>query len=158
MTQDGTAFVRLHSSTVAFPDGSDWAALVILGQSGAGKSELAVTLMALGARLVADDQTEFRRQGNVVQATAPAPLHGLLEVRGMGLLRADPVGAVVRAVVDLDQVERDRMPPARQFTLLGTAFPLFHKIDSMAFAAALRQYMITLTPLMSVPQSEGKDA
>jgi HPr kinase/phosphorylase len=147
VTGGDTAQVRLHASTVAFPCGTDWAALVILGRSGAGKSELAITLMALGARLVADDQTEFYREGAQLRASAPPALSGLLEMRGMGLLRADPVTALVRAVVDLDQLERDRLPHPRQYKLLDLCFPLFHRIDSMAFAAALRQYMMSLTDI-----------
>ncbi len=152
---DGAALVRLHSSTVAFPRGTDWAALVILGRSGAGKSELALSLMAMGARLVADDQTEFRRDGAVIRATAPAALRGLIEMRGMGLLQADAVDGVVRAAVDLDQRETDRMPPARFLDLLGLEIPLFHRTDSMAFAAALRHYMTMPAPL---PEREGKHA
>lgn len=153
MTGDGATRARLHASTVAFPSGPDWSALVILGKSGVGKSELAVMLMAMGAQLVADDQTEFRRDGRIVRATVPDTLRGLLEVRGMGLLPALCVTARVRAFVDLDQVERERMPPVRSYSLLGQSFRLFHRVDSMAFAAGLRQYMLTQ------PQSEpaGQD-
>lgn len=157
MTDAAGAMVRLHSSTVAFPRGDEWAALVILGRSGAGKSELALSLVAMGASLVADDQTEFFRDGPMVRAKAPASLRGLIELRGMGLLQATAVEATVCAVVDLDQAEHDRMPPLRSFPLLGVDLPLFHRIDSMAFAAGLRQYMLSAPDLRQGQRETAKD-
>lgn len=158
MNQADADMVCLHSSTVAFQIGNDWRALVILGRSGAGKSELALSLIAMGARLVADDQTEFRRDGTMIFATAPPVLRGLIEMRGMGLLRADPVDAIVHALVDLDQRETDRMPPARTITLLGQTLPLLHRVDSSAFAAGLRQYMLGMAnPALVQGGKDGND-
>lgn len=148
MTPLADGVVRLHSSTIAFPRGNECAGLVILGRSGAGKSELALQLMAIGALLVADDQTEFRLRGSAVIASAPTALHGQIEMRGMGLLHAPFVVAQVCAVVDLDHLETARMPPPRAFTLLGQDMPLFHRIDSTAFAAALRLYILSAATLL----------
>ncbi len=134
--------VRWHASTVAFKGHNDWRGLVIIGRSGAGKSELALQLMAMGARLVADDQTEFRLEGQQITATAPDTLRGLIEMRGMGLVHADPVDAVVHTIVDLDQREGERMPPPRSMVLLGQDVPLLHRVDSPAFASGLRQYIL----------------
>ena len=147
----GGAQARLHATTVAFDCAGHWAALAILGRSGAGKSELGLQLMALGARLVADDQTLFTRNADgTITAHAPDPLRGLIEMRGIGLLPAPSVTATLRAVVDLDQRETDRLPPARHYTLLGRALPCLHRVDSPAFAAALKCYiygtMIAETP------------
>lgn len=75
---------------------------LLRGDSGAGKSDLALRLMAVGWRLVADDQVVLTPVGNVLVATPPPRLAGLLEVRGSGIIRvAHAVSAPVMLVVDL---------------------------------------------------------
>ena len=64
-------------------------AALILGASGRGKSTLALTLMAMGATLVSDDGVVLRRAPDGLTASAPPALAGLVEARGIGLLRAD---------------------------------------------------------------------
>lgn len=117
--------------------------LLILGPSGSGKSGLALELMAYGAMLVADDGVELRREadGSLV-ATAPEATRGLIEARGVGLLkaRADPAATICLAV-DLGAGEADRLPPWRSVELLGQPVPLLHKIASPHFAAAILQYL-----------------
>jgi HPr kinase/phosphorylase len=92
--------VRLHGSCVA----RDGAGVLILGPSGAGKSDLALRLLDRGFDLVADDQVDV--SGGLAQA--PAALAGLLEVRGLGIVRLPYVSAVkLNIVIDLtDQPER----------------------------------------------------
>ena len=133
----------LHASTVAFETPGGWHALVLKGRSRAGKSELALELMAIGARLVADDQTRIMRDGTTLLADAPAPIRGVIEMRGIGLLGADPLSRVrVSVLVDLDQTEGARLPDARSTRILGLDVPTLHKVESRAFAAALRQYVL----------------
>lgn len=61
--------------------------VLILGRSGAGKSETALELIRRGHRLVADDLVELSRTGRgVVTGRAPTPLRRLLEVRGLGIV------------------------------------------------------------------------
>jgi HPr kinase/phosphorylase len=107
----------LHATCVA--DGGR--ALLILGPSGAGKSALALQMMALGARLIADDRTILTLRDGHPVASCPAPLRGLIEARGVGLLRVDPAPpAPVVLAVDLGQAETERLPPPRTMDLLGT--------------------------------------
>jgi len=62
------------------------AGVLILGRSGAGKSDLALRLIAAGAELVADDRTElFVRRGRL-HARSPARIAGMMEVRGVGIV------------------------------------------------------------------------
>ena len=111
----------LHASCVALGDRG----LLILGRSGAGKSALALNLMALGCDLVADDRTEVTPRDGVLVARAPEPLTGLIEARGIGLLRAPHrAEAPVTLAIDLDQPEPDRLPPFRHITVQGIALPL----------------------------------
>lgn len=59
----------------------------LTGESGCGKSELALELITRGHRLVADDAPEFTRiSPDVIDGTCPAALQDCLEVRGLGIL------------------------------------------------------------------------
>jgi HPr kinase/phosphorylase len=62
------------------------AGVLLLGDSGAGKSDLALRLIQLGAILVSDDRTELFANGGALMARPAASLCGLLEVRGLGIL------------------------------------------------------------------------
>ena len=135
--------LRLHASTVAFSTPHGWRALVLAGASGTGKSELALTLMGLGARLVSDDQTEVIRHDNHLLARAPDAIRGRIEMRYLGILHVDPVPeAIVGALVDMDTRALERMPPSRKRDLLGIDVPVLHRIDTAAFAPALKHYML----------------
>lgn len=61
--------------------------VLISGESGLGKSELALELISRGHGLVADDVVEFTRIAhNAIEGRCPEILRNLLEVRGLGLL------------------------------------------------------------------------
>ncbi len=61
--------------------------VLITGDSGAGKSELALELITRGHRLIADDAPEFTLIApDVIDGTCPEILQDLLEVRGLGVL------------------------------------------------------------------------
>lgn len=137
MTDAGDRTV-LHASTVAL----NGRGLLILGPSGAGKSSLALRLLSLGARLVADDRTELARQGDSLVARCPPALRGLIEARGVGLLRSDPAPtADLALVVDLGQTETDRLPTDRRITILGVSLPLVLASPHAHFPDALMLYL-----------------
>ena len=61
--------------------------VMITGDSGSGKSELALELISRGHGLVADDVVELTRVApNVIEGRCPGILRDFLEVRGLGLL------------------------------------------------------------------------
>ncbi|WP_456388308.1 HPr kinase/phosphorylase [Profundibacter sp.] len=137
-TSGKAAACILHASCVSYQT----AAVLIVGTSGAGKSALALQLMALGAELVSDDKTCVRCRDGEVIATAPPTIKGLIEARGIGILMADTcAAAVVRLVVDLEHDEQDRLPPHRNYNLLGQTLPLLHNVKAAYFAAAILQYL-----------------
>lgn len=61
--------------------------VLITGEAGSGKSELALELITRGHRLVADDAPEFTLVApDVIDGTCPEVLQDCLEVRGLGVL------------------------------------------------------------------------
>lgn len=61
--------------------------VMITGESGLGKSELALELISRGHGLVADDAVDLSRTSpNVIDGHCPDLLQNMLEVRGLGLL------------------------------------------------------------------------
>jgi HPr kinase/phosphorylase len=61
--------------------------LFITGESGVGKSELALALVAKGHRLISDDITRFSRiSPDVVDGECSGLLNGFMEVRGLGIV------------------------------------------------------------------------
>ena len=61
--------------------------VLITGESGVGKSELALELISRGHRLIADDAPEFSRiSPDTLNGVCPSKLSGFLEVRGLGIL------------------------------------------------------------------------
>ena len=128
----------VHATCVAL----NGRALLIRGASGRGKSALALELMGMGAELVADDRVVLTRKGDQVIADAPAPIRGMIEARGIGLLNATPAGpAPVMMVADLDQAETERLPRALTTQLLGREVTLLRAVQAPHFAAALLQYL-----------------
>jgi HPr kinase/phosphorylase len=133
------ARVCLHASCVAV----DGKGCLIKGRSGSGKSSLALALMALGAELVSDDRTNVSLVEGWAVAEAPEALFGMIEARGVGLLRAAARKSVRLAlVVDLDETETERLPIDRSLDFGPCRLPCFHKVESVHFAASLRQYLV----------------
>lgn len=129
-----------HATTVALAGRG----LMLTGPSGSGKSSLALMLMAHGAELVADDRTRLCLTGRPARVWADAPpgLPPLVEARGMGLLPARRSGPVpLAAVVQMDRVEPDRLPPRRRIVILGYPVALFYRPDNAHFTFALLQYL-----------------
>lgn len=128
----------VHGSCVAV----EGRGLLILGRSGAGKSSLALQLIALGAVLVADDRTELVPHAGHLTASCPTPIKGLIEARGVGLLRAPTLDAAeIALVADLDQTEDQRLPPQRKITILGCEVDLVLQAQNDHFPAALMLYL-----------------
>ena len=137
-SQAGQSETIVHASCVAV----DGKGLLILGRSGAGKSALALQLMALGALLVSDDQTLLNLQAGKVFARCPTSLRGLIEARGIGILTAPPLeSAAIALVVDLGQSAHERLPPRRKIVMLGQEIDLVLAPQGNHFSAALLCYL-----------------
>ncbi|MDE2228502.1 MAG: HPr kinase/phosphatase C-terminal domain-containing protein [Alphaproteobacteria bacterium] len=101
------------------------AGLLLRGPSGSGKSDLALRLIEAGARLVADDQVALARDGAEIWLSAPPALAGLIEARGLGILRLPRYPrAALRLVCDLVPRERvERLPERGVCAFLGVSVP-----------------------------------
>jgi HPr kinase/phosphorylase len=125
----------VHASCVALGG----RAALLLGPPGAGKSRLALELMALGAGLVADDATLLRREGDALIADAPPGAPAAIEARGVGLLPASLCGpAPVALAAELGAPATERLPPRRRTCLLGVPVPLLIAPTAAAVAQCLR--------------------
>jgi len=128
----------LHATSVAIAGRG----LLLRGASGSGKSGIALDLMARGAELIADDRTIVTLCDGLLILSVPPALRGLIEARGLGLLKAQNVQDVaLAAVVDLDVAETHRLPPTRKTRILGVTVPLLHYSASEYFPAGLVQYL-----------------
>lgn len=127
----------LHASCVALAS-QDPVAALILGPSGSGKSTLALELVSRGGVLVADDRVALIPGPRGPIASAPAALAGLVEARGLGILRltALPRARLVVAV-DLSAPEPERLPPTRTLPLPAGELPLVLSPSPAALFALL---------------------
>lgn len=112
-------------------------ALLIEGAPGSGKSTLALTLIDRGASLIGDDGVMLHPVAGSVKAGPPPHIAGLLEVRGVGLIRLPAVSAPVAIILRLDPAA-PRLPEApERRELLGCFIPLL-LLPPQAGALALR--------------------
>lgn len=99
--------------------------VLILGASGTGKSALALALVGRGATLVADDRVVLTRRGGALIAEAPASIAGLIEARGVGLLRLPSAPEAPLAIaVDLERSPAARMPQPVTISFVGVEIEL----------------------------------
>ena len=111
--------------------------ILLLGESGVGKSETAIELVKRGHRLIADDAVEIRRvSSKSLVGTAPDNIRHFIELRGIGIINASRifgVGAVkltekIDLVINMEQWDvnknYDRMGLETQKTeILGLQVP-----------------------------------
>ena len=76
------------------------------GPAGAGKSDLVLRLIGRGWRLVADDQIMLTGE----DVSAPPALHGMLEIRGLGIFTALPVAENAQLCLVVDLAARADVP------------------------------------------------
>ncbi len=119
---------HIHASAVVIGE----AGLLIRGASGAGKSQLALALLAAArasgrfARLVGDDRIRLATSGGRLIAAPHPEIAGLVERRGLGLAPVAHEGAaVIRLVIDCLEEEPARLPEPEELVtqIAGVTLP-----------------------------------
>lgn len=112
--------------------------LLLMGESGIGKSETAVELLKRGHRLIADDAVEIRKiSGNKLVGTAPELIRNYVELRGIGIINVaklfgmgavkaeNEIDLVVNIVPWQQQTAYDRLGLEDQYTeILDVKIPM----------------------------------
>lgn len=105
-------------------------AVLILGPSGSGKSDLALRLIDQGAELIADDLVELTRAGARVMAAfpgdAPPELKGRIEARGLGLVAVPATDRPVELALVIEATpsqDLERLPKAASSQWLDIDVP-----------------------------------
>lgn len=122
---------RLHGSCVS----RNGDAILLVGPPGSGKSDLALRLLSRGFDLVADDQVEVTDG----VAYCPPPLAGLLEARGVGIVRLPhQPSARIAVIIDLaapaERLPQPRLDPALGVPVIGLDARHPSAVDKAALA------------------------
>ena len=114
---------RIHSTSVVIDDNG----VLILGDSGSGKSDLALRLIDNGATLISDDVSICRKNSNNIYLYCPPEIKGLLEVREIGIITVPFVERIkLRLVVNLKSNNNERFPKDSSFRILGIKIPIIN--------------------------------
>lgn len=79
--------------------------VLILGESGIGKSECALDLIIRGHNLISDDSVVIKRLGNRVQGSSPELTYEHLEIRGLGIINVREVFGVTAVGKQKKQID-----------------------------------------------------
>ena len=113
--------------------------LLLMGESGMGKSETAIELLKRGHRMIADDAVEIRRvAGDTLIGTSPELVRNYVELRGIGIINVaklygmgavkaeNEVNLIVNVVPWDHHATYDRLGLEDQYTeLLGVKIPTY---------------------------------
>jgi HPr kinase/phosphorylase len=121
--------------------------VLIVGESGIGKSECALDLIVRGHRLVADDTVEIRRRAETILiGTCPELTRHHMELRGLGLINVKDLFGIAstRSSKRIELVvQLERWDPTRQYERLGLD-DAFHEVLGLR------------VPLIRMPVAPGR--
>lgn len=137
--------------------------ILLRGQSGAGKSLLALDLMdradtmGLEAFLISDDRVLLHVEDDAVICTSPPQISGQIELRGCGVIeRPTTEQTKIHLVIDLVG-ELDRMPENEEFEteIMGVKVPRC-PVPIRSLIDSVHQRLLVVEALKRVMQSEQK--
>ena len=102
--------------------------ILIKGPSGSGKSDLALRLINDGGHLIADDRVIIKQQNTLLLASPPNSLSGLIEVRGIGIVKLHfQKSCAISLVISLVTPEKlSRLPKKQHIKIFGIKLPMIH--------------------------------
>ncbi|HEX2751500.1 MAG TPA: HPr kinase/phosphatase C-terminal domain-containing protein [Alphaproteobacteria bacterium] len=152
--QNPNRTIRHGTAVLLHNPGYAASAVFIRGGSGSGKSDLALRLIAQGAELIGDDQVELEKRQENIFAGAVEAIRGLIEVRGIGLLRyPEAAPSKLRLIVDLVAREAvPRLPEWEDMDILGVKIPMvkLHAFDASVLDKVHAAMMVVHHPKMIV--------
>ena len=125
--------------------------VLITGEAGSGKSELALELLSRGHRLVADDAPEFTQIApDVLDGTCPDLLQDLLEVRGLGVLN-------VREMFGDTAVKKNKYLRLIVHLTKPMTEPSPHGYERLTGDSGTRHVLDLDVPLITLPVMPGRN-
>ena len=125
--------------------------VLITGEAGSGKSELALELLSRGHRLVADDAPEFTQIApDVLDGTCPELLQDLLEVRGLGVLN-------VREMFGDTAVKKNKYLRLIVHLTRPMTEPSPHGYERLTGDSGTRHVLDLDVPLITLPVMPGRN-
>lgn len=122
--------------------------VLIIGESGMGKSEVALDLILRGHSLIADDRVDVYRVKNTIIGTAPELLKRMLEIRGIGIIDVTHMYGV-RAFLEKKEVdfvvEFRKWDDNDQYLRAGIESPTYYETLGMEI------------PVLLFPVKEGRN-
>jgi len=142
---------QIHATAILM----DGKGVILRGPSGSGKSDLALRLIDRGAVLIADDRVDIFSENDDLHCTAPANLSGLLEVRGVGIIKLECAPkAPIDLIVDLeDLASQSRLPETGTIELYAQTLRHLRLSAFAASTPAKIRLALTLGPEAMVEPS-----
>ena len=121
--------------------------VLIMGKSGAGKSETAIGLLERGGALVADDLVRFRNIGGELIGAAPKLARGFIEMRGIGIINAANLYGL------------SAIRPEKRLDLVVTLLPDadLNKVDRLGIRRKKFKVLGVGVPQVDIPVAAGRD-
>lgn len=113
---------NIHASCVTLKNKG----ILLLGDSGSGKSDLTLRLIEqCNAKLVADDRVDLSVKNNNIIASCPKNIQGLLEVRGVGIVKYPFYKKTnLKLVINLSSDRPERLPKREYYIFERIKVPL----------------------------------
>ena len=131
----------VHATAIAARMEGGWRSALLFGESGAGKSDLALRALERGWRLVADDYSLLWLSSGRIFVRAPDAIEDRIEARGLGVL-AEPALMYAEAFIAVrcGPGPIERLPEPETMALAGGALPVIelHALESSALVKLSR--------------------
>jgi HPr kinase/phosphorylase len=121
--------------------------VLIVGESGMGKSEIALELIRRGHLLVSDDRVDVARIHNKITGRAPELLESMLEIRGLGVIDVEKMfgGSALLEETDVQLVIRlEKYVKDKEYNRVGNVEELHYPILDLNI------------PMVVLPVMEGR--
>lgn len=143
LQQEFAESTSLHGCMVDFRG----VGVLIIGDSGSGKSETAIGLLERGGALVADDLVRIRSLGGELVTSAPDLARGYIEMRGIGIINAANLYGL------------SAIRPEKRLDLVVTLKPEadLNKVDRLGIRRKGYKILDIAIPHVEIPIAAGRD-